>query len=485
MKLSKKWLTISLIITALVIVNGYLLLKNNNIILKSYYIHDVQFAQKDVQTEELTKSAAVVSNMEHYAAAPVNSIEEVFVVKGQSVAMSDPLATYKSDELSAASAEIETKIAAYENEVVELERILNALESEAGYPNTSTSTDGSSVKTTDWNLDLTVELGIEQNTPTAEGAAIIQRHIAESNREIEILNGQLNALNEDHSFIAPVDGIVSDIVLEGDMMTFIIQSSTKKLVTYVTKEEWLKIDLMQRATFTIFEGDEEREQLIDATVTAKQEIPARDSLGYEQLLARTSLSKYDVVYEVSLEPMDMLETTPLGEIVDVTIITNEMPDSYETYNDWIVNYEVDNLGSEHVYTVGYDGKTRLTPIVKAFDHQTVIHRELPAVVATEDVKVPAEEATEENVEEEVKAPPRIRNVELIEEQDEDETSEETEEEIVDATVFTASLEDTVLILDGQAKNIYAPIYRPLPIATFEKKLIGPFSWKDAVRYMLP
>lgn len=480
MKVSYKFLGVSLIVAALVLVNGYLLLKNNDIILKSYYVNNMQYAQKDVHQEKLTKPAAVVSSMEHYIAAPVDSIGETFVVKGQNVSVSDSLASYKEDDIDTARTALESKITAYENEISELDSILSTLESEANSAIPTATTDSSSVETDLWNLDLTIELGIEQNTPTAEGAAIIQRHIAESTRELDILNSQLDALNQEHSLVTPIDGIVKDIVLEGDMITFVVQSSTKKLVTYVTKDEWMKVEEMQAASFTIFEGDEELEQLIDGSVVAKQEIPARESIGYEQLLARTDLKEDDVVYEVSIEPTDMLATTPIGEIVDVTIITNEAYDSYETYKDWVVNYEVDGLGTEHVYTLGYDGKTRLTPITSAFDHETTINRERVEAEVVEEV--PAEQPVEEEVVEPT-PPPRIQSVTLLEK--EEEATEEEEEDLVEATVFTAGLEDTAIILDGTTKNIFAPTYRPFPIATFEKKAVGPFTWKDAVRYMLP
>ena len=479
MKVSSKFLGISLMVAALVLVNGYLLLQNNNIILKSYYVNNLQYAQKDVQQEELTKSSAVVSSMEHYIATPVDSIEEVFVVKGQTITSLESLATYKSEQAESARAELDNKLYAYENELSELERILSSLRNEDNYPNTSTSTDGSTFGEDFWNIDLTIELGIEQHTPTAEGVAIIQRHIAETTREIDILDSQIDALNEENALTTPIDGIVADIVLEGDMITFVIQSTTKKLVTYVTKEEWLKVEAMQAASFTIFEGDEEREQRIDATVTAKQQIPAIQSLGYEELVKRTDLAKDDLVYEVSLEPVDSLDTTPLGEIVEVTIITNEAYDSYETYSDWIVEYEVEDVGTKHVYTLGLDGRTRLTPIEELFEHETVINRERVEIVE-EDMLL--EEPIVEIVEE--TSTPRIQNVELAK-KEEEEATESEEQELSEATVFNAPLETTAMILDGSEKNIYAPTYRPFPLEKFSRPAVGPFSWKDAIRYMLP
>ncbi|MER2000772.1 MAG: HlyD family secretion protein, partial [Lysinibacillus sp.] len=344
MRISNKFLGISLIVAALVLVNGYLLFKNNNVILKSYFASDVQFTTIDDHQEELHKKAAIVPSIQHFIATPVDQISEVMVNKGQDIVALDALAFYKEEDAFAASEELNSKLLAYENELEELESALSELEDEGNYSNSSTSTDGTSLGTNDVNIDLTVELGIEQNTPVAEGIAILQRHIAETNREIEILNGQISLLNEENALTTPIDGIVEDIILEGNMITFVISSSTKKLVTYVDEQEWQKIELDQAASFTIFEGDEELEQLIDASVVQKQQIPATQSLGYDMLLQQSKLDKQQTVYEVSIEPTDLLASTPLGEIVDVTIIVNEEFGVYETFADWVVDYEVDDLG---------------------------------------------------------------------------------------------------------------------------------------------
>lgn len=483
MRVSNKFLGISLIVAAIVLVNGYLLFKNNDVILKSYYVGDLQFANKDLQQAELEKDAAVVPSMTHYISTSVDSISEVTVNKGQTIGAFESLATYRSEDAIAAREELEDKRSAFEAELSELESILSTLEKEGGYTSPSTSTDGAIFGNDEFNIDLTVELGIKQNTPTAEGVAVIQRNIAETTREIEILTSQIDVINEDNTLTTPIDGIVEDIVLQGDMITFVVQSSSKKLVAYVTKEQWLKVELDQAASFTIFEGDEEREQTIDGTVSQKQQIPASESLGYDMLLKNTDLSKDDTVYEVSIEPNDPLETTPLGDVVAVTIITNESMDSYETYSDWIVDYEVPNVGDKHVYTIGYDGKTRLTPITVAFDHETKIKRERQPIV-TPEPEAPAEEAVEEEVQEETTAP-RVQNVVLENKKEDKDDAKEESPQLDEATVFTSTLEDTALILNGSEKNIFAPTYRPFPFETFDKVQVGTFTWKDAVRYMLP
>lgn len=483
MRISNKFLGVSLIVAALVLVNGYLLFKNNNVILKSYFANDVQFTTIDTHQEELEKKAAVVPSMQHFIATPVDQISEVMVNKGQDILSLEALAFYKEEDALAASEELNSKLLAYENELAELESALSELQDEGSYSNSSTSTDGTSFGANALNIDLTVELGIEQSTPVAEGIAILQRHIAETNREIEILNGQISLLNEENALTTPIDGIVEDIILEGNMITFVITSSTKKLVTYVNEQEWQKIELDQAASFTIFEGDDELEQEIDATVVQKQQIPATKSLGYDTLLTQTKLDKQQTVYEVSIEPTDFLETTPLGEIFDVTIVVNAGDGVYETFADWVVDYEVEDLGDKHIYSIGYDGKTRLTPITVLFEHETHVAREIKEE-DLDTLEIPID-FVEEEAEEVTTAPPRIQNVELKKTKEDEKDVSDEEQPLNKAVVFSATLDEPAIIMNGDAKNIYAPTYMPFPFKTFDKEMIEPFTWKDALRYILP
>lgn len=480
MRLTKKVKIVSAIIAAIILLNGYLLLKQNDIILKKYYINDVQFASLDTHVKELEKNAVVTTANEHFIAAPVQSISEVVVSKGQSIHSLEELAIYKEEEATTEMERLESKRDAYETELSELESIVLDLERENNNSKPSTSSDSTTLGDEDvWNVNLSLELGIEQNTPTAEGIAIIQRHIAETQREIDILDSMISQLSENHSLVSPVDGIVEDIILEGDSITFNIHSITKKVVVYVTSEEWQLIEPGQSTSIVLYEGKDE-EFMVEGTVLEKQEIPARQSIAYTEMKKHKKIDPDQTIYEVSIEPLDTLEETPIGELGKATITTNEAPNSYEVPEDWIVEYEIENVGDKHIYTLGYDGMTRLVPASVAFNHKAEIENGwLEAEPTPEEEPIEEEEPTE--TEEKEPPKPRVQTVQLKTEKE----PKEEKAKLQKATVFTAELEENQIFLSGDAKNIMAPTFRPYPLQTFSKEKIGEVSWKDVLLYMIP
>ena len=119
MRMTKKVKIFSAVALLFVLVNGYLLLKDNDIIMKNYYINNVQFAVADYYEKVLETEAVVAAKQEHFIAAPVQSISEVLVTQGQSVSLLTELAIYKPEEAERELTRLETDRDAYENELSE------------------------------------------------------------------------------------------------------------------------------------------------------------------------------------------------------------------------------------------------------------------------------------------------------------------------------------------------------------------------------
>ena len=141
MKLTKKVKMTALVLLLLVLVNGYFLFKNNDVILKKYAINNVQTAVAKEHEKIISKDAIVMSMNEHYVAAPVQAIREVLVTKGQSIDESTELVTFKPEEAAREKTNLETELSAYSSELSELENIVSQLESEAQGSTPTTSTD--------------------------------------------------------------------------------------------------------------------------------------------------------------------------------------------------------------------------------------------------------------------------------------------------------------------------------------------------------
>lgn len=467
--MSKKLKIWGALLTIVVVINGYLLLKNNDVIPKSYYIDNMQHAMSDVHTKELKKEGMLATSNEVLIAAPIQAIESVLVKRGDEVFAQQELATYKSD----AGEKLEIERSAYQTELNELDSILSALESESGNSQPSTAADSTTLGDSDvWNLNLSLELGIEQSTPTAEGKAIIRRHIAETERQLEIIDAMITQLTSQQALTSPVDGVVGEVMQEGDTITFVIYPSEKSIITYVDVEQWKRVEVQQRAEVIVRAGEED-EYIVEGTVIEKHEVPAEESLWYKELVKHKKVDPSETLYEVQIQPMDMLADFPYGEKVDVTITTDEVFESFIVHSDWIVHYEVPDIGDTHIYTIGYDGKTRLTPVEVAFSKRGKIDKPVEEEVVEE------EPAEEETTEEETEQEPTILTVDFNKEED-----EVVDEKLYDVTVFTGAIDENTMLLDGTARNIYAPTFRPYPIDTYKWENVGEVTWKDIVKFIV-
>ncbi len=478
MVINKKFKIFALIAVILVVINAYLALKNNDVIQKAYYIDNIQYAAGGIHTKELDKEGILATSDDLRLAAPVQSIDEVLVQRGESVTAQQELAIYKTDAVEKEQQKLEIERSAYESELAELEDILSDLSMASGSSNPSTSTDSTTLGSSGlWNIDLTLEFGIDQNTPTAEGEAIIRRHIAETEREIEILDAMMTELITDQALASPVDGVVADIVQDGDTITFIIYAADKNIITYIDEEQWQRVEPQQKAEIIVRAGKDD-EMTIEGTVVEKQEIPAVESLWYDEMNKHDKLDPSKTLYEVQIQPFDQLVDYPFGEKADVTITTDEVFNSFIVPSDWIVEYEVPDIGNTHIYTIGYDGKTRLVPVEVAFKKkgtvtETVKEEEIPVEEETVEEEEVVDEATEEEK--------TIYTVDFDQKKEED---EEDKEELYDVTVFTGAIEDRTILLDGTARNIYAPTFRPYPLEKYKWEDVGTVTWRDIVKFIL-
>ena len=471
MKLTKKVKMTALVLLLLVLVNGYFLFKNNDVILKKYAINNVQTAVAKEHEKIISKDAIVMSMNEHYVAAPVQAIREVLVTKGQSIDESTELVTFKPEEAAREKSNLETELAAYSSELSELENIVSQLEREAQDATPTTATDSTVMGDNEsWNVNLSLALGIEQNTPTAEGIAMMQRSIAETERQIEIIQNQINQLDENGTLISPIAGIVKDIILEGDSITFHLLSDDKKLVAYVTQKEWQEIELDQAVEMKFDEVVSEEK--LSGTVIEKQQIPAVESIAYKEMKKHKKIASEETVYEVSMAPFDesTLQKAPIGTLADVFITTKQAANSYAVRDKWLVPYEEQDMeDAKYMYLLGKDGLAHLTQVEVAFTHQAEIENDAaPTEESIEEV------ANEDEAKQEQK--PRIQTVQLKDQ----EKPKETEKELEEVTVISSNDDMYQVFLDDKERNLNAPIFKFYPFRAFDWDNVDK-EWKDVLR----
>lgn len=475
MNITKKVKVTASILVLLVIVNGFLLLKSNDVILKKYSINDVQTAIAKDHEKINTKDAIVTSLKEHYVAAPVQAVREVLVTKGQTINESTELVTFKPEQAQSEKANLETELAAYTSELSELEAIVSQLENETKDSTPKTSTDSTVMGDNEnWNVNLSLQFGIEQNTPTAEGVAMIKRSMAETQRQIEILQNQMNQLDENGTLISPIAGIVQDIILEGDSITFRLLSNDKKLVAYVTQKEWQEVEIGQEVDMK-FDEDVVEDKLY-GTVIEKQQIPAVKSIAYEEMKKHKKVAADKTVYEVSIEPLDpnVLQEVPLGTIATAKITTKQAEDSFGVREEWLVQYEnQDTKDAKYLYLLGKDGLAHLQPVEEVFTHQAKIENDAAPTEETLKDVTDADEATTEQK-------PRIQTVQLKDQNKDQDQPKKIENNLEEVAVISGIDDKYQVFLNRKERNLNAPTFRPYPLQKINWENVDK-EWKDMLR----
>lgn len=467
--LSKKAKIIAVIMGLIVVVNAYLLLKDNDVILKKYYINDAHFAIAKDHEKILPLDAIVTSSNEHFIAAPVQAVNEVLVTEGQTVNVLSELVVFKQQQTEKEVARLQTERAAYTTELAELEKVFLQLDSMSSetQPNSSVASDSINDGET-LNVNLSVELGIEQGTPTAEGIAIIQRAIAETTRQIELLDSQITQLSEYNLLTSPVEGVVKEIVLEGDSIIFNIQSSEKKIIAYVTPKQWQEIELEQITEIILFEG-QDNEFTLDGVVSEKQQIPARDSIAFEEMKRHEKINSSETIYEISILPNEDLFDLPVGTLASANITVNQVFDSFGIHEDWLVQKATDeDEETQYVYMLDENGKTTLASVEELFTYQTKLNQREALLIEGEEEEEVVQETS-----------PRIQTVKLTDEN----VVKEDKDELTNVAVISGPNELSPIFLNEKERNLNAPTFRPYPLQLFDRSQIDS-QWQLILEYWL-
>ena len=300
---------------------------------------------------------------------------------------------------------------------------------------------------------------------------MMQRSIAETQRQIEIIQNQINQLDENGTLISPIAGIVKDIILEGDSITFHLLSDDKKLVAYVTPKEWQEIELDQVVEMK-FDEEAVSEEKLSGTVIEKQQIPAVESIAYKEMKKHKKIASEETVYEVSMVPFDesTLQKAPIGTLADVFITTKQAANSYAVRDKWLVQYEKQDMeDAKYMYLLGKDGLAHLTQVEVAFTHQAEIENDAaPTEESIEEV------ANEDEAKQEQK--PRIQTVQLKDQ----EKPKETEKELEEVTVISSNDDMYQVFLDDKERNLNAPTFKSYPFRAFDWDNVDK-EWKDVLR----
>ncbi|WP_337976272.1 HlyD family secretion protein [Lysinibacillus capsici] len=351
---TRPWTTMTIVLALLVIsINAYFVFKDNSSVTRSYFIDEFQKAYVGTNTERVTKETIVAPAETYTITADATNLSAVNVKRGQEVMMNDVLATYKTDEVDEELTKLESERTAYETELQDLQDALDQIEDEYGdasNPKSSINTDQINDK-----LSVTLKLELAQQNSASTAVALLNRHIAETNRQIGLLEAQITQIQSRQGIVSPIDGVVSAIKEEAGTLTFEIYSNEKAMYAYLSEKEWQKVQEGQTVDFKVKHVKDD----LSGVVLEKQTIATDDQTVWANELAKTATLPQPTNYEVTLQQDAPLEDIPFSTTGKASIIVNEAFDSYKVDKSWLATAK---KGNKKLYIINQDGKIQLIDV---------------------------------------------------------------------------------------------------------------------------
>ena len=355
---SRPWTSLSIIVIALLIgVNAYFVFKDDSEVARSYFIDEFQKATTGKRVETVQKDAIVAPSQTYTISADAKSLSAIDVKRGQEVSANDLLATYKTEEVDGELTKLEAERTAYETELSDLESALDQIESEYGDNNDPTSSINTDQISDKLNVSVQFELG--QQTSPSTAVAILNRHIAETTRQVALMDAQIAQIQAREGVICPVDGVISKITEEAGAVTFEIYSSEKAMLAYLSEDEWQKVKDGQTVDFNLQHYKDD----LAGVVFQKQKITTNNESLWANELAKSATLPQPSSYEVILHPDDILEDIPFSTVGKASITVNEASDAFKVDSDWVKSGK---KNKHSVYTLDENGKIHLEEIDVAF-----------------------------------------------------------------------------------------------------------------------
>lgn len=480
---------------ALIALNCYLLLKPTSKIERTYYLNEYEVITSGNFAHFLPKDAILAAQETVYLTEDATLLNDIRVKPGQAVERGEKLGVYNEFKQSESTIQLKIEQNAYEEELENLESALAEIERMGDRLRPSSAIDTQQIG---GELSISLEAEIMQEESTSGAIAILKQAIAATERQLQIIDEQLQEAASAKAITSPITGSIGEIKQQDGKVIFEIHSAEQNLVTYVTKEDWQIVQTEQAVNVFIEDMDEP----LSGVITEKQMLPATETLWYELMLEHSLIPKGETVYEIRINLDELKTDKPFATVVKSDLIIATYPESSLAPATWAQYEDELNKTDAQLYILGYDGKIHRTPIT-VIDQVDVSSLQALREDALVNEENESEEKDEDNVEN--------QNNDVNDSEDENNTENQTAEEdsvVAEATpakeaeqlknfqarlkafdknneavIFSRLQSDYTTILSERTKNIHAPAFLPLPFESFSKKEIGTIRWQDVVKYL--
>ncbi|MDN4605969.1 efflux RND transporter periplasmic adaptor subunit [Sporosarcina highlanderae] len=354
-------ITVALIVSTFIAVNVHLLFSENSMISKSVYVTKYERMTPGHFKEEIHKEG-LISPQETFTVYVGNdeTIEQWLVKEADKVRTGDEIALLQTEHA-------ESQLAAWRSEEEGLLEQRNSIESiisnlESDRWSADDSTNANTTETLDeTNIEVNINVQVSQDGTYAQAIAEAERELSEINRKLTVVQTQLTQNSARPALISPVDGTVANVNKFGTTLATELYSDAKLVTSYVSLEEWQKIEV----------GDSVRIQesnlniVIEGNVLFISEVPATDDRwkqAYESLDSNERKNPLEL-YEILIQPADELSALPFGANVNAEITVNEA-DAVSVKIHWLESY---TNGRAVAYKLDDHGRASKTEVIVPFE----------------------------------------------------------------------------------------------------------------------
>ena len=368
----RKWnILIALLVVAALAGNSYLLFSEKSKVPKVALIDSYQVLKEKDYKEHLKKDAFVVPQETITIYLSSEDIADQWLIReGDTVEAGEELVLLQTERLEgqvdawsaerdALSRQRETVLSTIDTLVTERDRV----ESEG----TKEDSDTHSIPVgEDGNVELNVNMavGVEQSGSFAQAIAEAERDLAAIERQLTVLEFQIEQSYVRPAIISPVEGVVASVDKKSTRPTIELYSSESQVATFVPHEEWEKIKQGDAATVVENPLDEKLEGTVDrvSQIPAEKAEKNRWVEAYEAYKETRSKNPLDL-YEIRVDVLDDFKSAPFGTRVDLDILVNEVTNAVAIPKDWL---KMSSRETGEVYRLTNDGEVEALEVEAPF-----------------------------------------------------------------------------------------------------------------------
>lgn len=349
---------LSVIITSLIVSlfigwNFYLLYGKESVIPKIAYVSTYEVVKEDEYERHFKNDGLVVpEEIVTMYMSEEDAIDQWLVKEGDEVEAGDELVLLQTERMEGM---VETWTAERDALMKQRDTVsstVSYLEKERKNATYNTSDTNSTKANQDTNVELNVNMAIDvhQDGAFAQAIAEAERELANIERQLTVLEHQINQSSIRPAIISPVDGIVAELRKHEIRPSLDVYSTETQVATYVTEKEWESIEAGDQSTVHFGKYEEKAE----GSIALRSLIPALESRTFEAYQAFDQRAKKNPLdfYEVRVALETAPPSVPFGKKVSVDVTTDYTPSAIGVPEKWYKREKKDRGMIQRITTSG-------------------------------------------------------------------------------------------------------------------------------------